>query len=476
MNAAPSPEPTLTGLTLVEVAEAIATKKTSAVEVTEACLAAIESAQPTLNCFVTIEPEAALAEARIRDAELARSGPRGPLHGVPLAHKDLLYRRGRPISCGSKVLANFVADETATALERYEAAGAIYLGGLNMAEIALGPAGRNEHVGHCRNPWNPAYITGGSSSGSGAALAARLVYGALGTDTGGSIRIPSAVCGVVGLKPTHGRVTRHGVMPLSTSLDNLGPMARTVPDCARLLQCLAGHDPRDPLSSIEPVPDYEAALATADVNGLRIAVPTDYFYDDADPAVAAALHASLEVYRGLGAEIVEIELGEQGLLRQLTAMLIRVEAASIHARWLRDQPELYSTEIRERLETGLYLPAVRYLEALRLRAPTSRAFCERVFAVADMLHLPGVAIATPSFEVLENAVSNDSPRINDRLAWCTRGANYLGLPALGVPCGFANGLPVGFQLMGPPFSELRLFAAGHAFQGATDWHMQAPNL
>ena len=466
----------LTELSLVEVAEAIRAKRASAVEVTEACLAAIEPAQARLDCFVKLEAEQALATARILDDELARGRSRGPLHGVPLAHKDLLYRQGQPITCGSKVLDGFVAKETASALERLEAAGAIYLGALNMAELALGPSGRNEHIGHCHNPWRPSHITGGSSSGSGAAVAARLAYGALGTDTGGSIRIPSAICGLVGLKPTQGRVTRHGVMPLSTSLDNLGPMTRTVADNARLLNVLAGHDSRDPLSSTEPVPDYETGLATADISGLRIAVPTDYFYDVADPSVTEALRASLDIYRDLGATVIETTFGDQERIRHLTSLLIRVEGASVFARWLENEPELFSTEIRERLETGLYVPAVRYLEALRLRGPLAREFCERIFALADVIHLPGVAIATPSLASLEDAVNTDAPRINDRLAWCTRAVNYYGLPGLGVPCGFADGLPVGFQLVGRPFSEARLYQIGEAYQRVTDWHRRAPRV
>ncbi len=269
----------LTHLSLTDVAEAIRTKQVSAVEVTAACLRRIERLQPKLNCFISIEAEAALKAAAVADADLARGVLRGSLHGVPLAHKDMFYRAGQVSTCGSKINRDFVPDHTATVLSRLEAAGAIYLGGLNMAEFALGPTGHNEHWGHCRNPWNPDYITGGSSSGSGSAVAARLTYGALGSDTGGSVRMPAGVCGVVGLKPTWGRVSRYGVMPLSFSLDTVGPLARTVQDCACLTRIIAGSDPMDSTSSTALVPDYEATLSEG-MKGIKIGVPTNYYYDE----------------------------------------------------------------------------------------------------------------------------------------------------------------------------------------------------
>lgn len=465
----------LTDLDLVEVAAAIRARELSSVEVTEACIAAAEASAARINAYVRLDAESALAEARAADARLGRGEEVGPLHGVPLAHKDLFFRAGKPITCASKVLNGFTADYDATVTARLASAGAVYLGGLNMAEVAVGAAGRNEHYGHCRNPWNPDYITGGSSSGSGAAVAARTCYGALGTDTGGSVRIPAAVCGVVGLKGTYGRVSRHGVMPLSYSLDNVGPMARTVADCARLFGIIAGPDPADPLTASEPVPDYEALLQGVSLQGLRIGVPTQYYYAHAAPSVRAALDASLQVLVDLGAEAVETPVPDHDALRDLCNILLKSEAAGIHAEWLRERPEAYSREVRTRLLGGLFVPAPRYLQALRVRNAMVREFCDTVFSHCDVLHAPGLAIEVPTLAATDAAAGEDALRLNEQLAWCTRPLNYLGLPGLCVPCGFSdNGLPVSMQLIGRPFDEDRLLQVGHAYQQATDWHRRRP--
>ncbi|MDA0367243.1 MAG: amidase [Proteobacteria bacterium] len=464
-------------MSLTEVADAIRSKKISAVEATQACIDQIDKWQPKVNAFVTYDPDGALSQAKQADADLAKGNARGPLHGVPLAHKDLFYRKGTRITCASKILGNLTADYDATVLRRLADAGAVHLGGLNMSELAMGAAGRNEHFGHCRNPWNPDHITGGSSSGSGASVAAHMVFGALGTDTGGSIRIPSAMCGVVGIKGTFGRVSRRGVMPLSYSLDNAGPMTRTVKDCARMFGIVAGVDPDDPSTANEPVPDYEAGLAKANVKGLRIGVPTSYFYDDAAPSVRQAVEAALEVYRAQGAIIVDVDIPDQEILRDLCNVVLKVEAANIHADWLRTRTNEYSTEVRSRIEGGLYIPGVRYLQAQRLRGEHVKAFCDQVFDKCDVLHTPGLPIEVPTLADTDAAVGKNALAINEKLAWCTRGLNYLGLPGLSVPCGFsANGLPVSQQLIGPPFSEDLLFEVGHAYQRETDWHTMAPGL
>lgn len=464
-----------TAWSLVEVAEAILGKDVSCLEVTQACLTRAETHQPTLNCFISLEADEAGRQAKEADTALARGDVRGPLHGVPLAHKDLLYRAGKVATCGSRILGEFVPDYTATVLERLSAAGAVNLGTLNMAEIALGASGRNEHFGHCRNPWNPDHVTGGSSSGSASAVAGRLVYGAIGTDTGGSIRLPATMCGLVGIKPTQTRTSRYGVMPLSYSLDNAGPLTRTVADCARMLGVIAGVDPNDPTCSDEPVPDYEKSLNGASARGVRIGVPASYYYDHTTEAVRSALAASLDVFKSLGAEIVEVEVPDHDLIRELFGTLVRAEAANIHAKWFAERPQDYSTEVRARIEAGLYMPATRYLESLRLRPGLMDEFCEMVFGKADVFHTPGLAIAVPTLEETDAAVSDDALLINERLAWCTRAASYLGLPSLAVPCGFADrGLPVGFQLMGRPFSEDLLFQVGHVYQRETDWHQRAP--
>jgi len=464
-------------MSLTEVADAIRSKKVSAVEATQACIDQIDKWQPKVNAFVTYDPDGAISQAKQADADLAKGNARGPLHGVPLAHKDLFYRKGTRITCASKILGNLMADYDATVLRRLADAGAVHLGGLNMSELAMGAAGRNEHFGHCRNPWNPGHITGGSSSGSGASVASHMVFGALGTDTGGSIRIPSAMCGVVGIKGTFGRVSRRGVMPLSYSLDNAGPMTRTVKDCARMFGIIAGVDPDDPSTANEPVPDYEAGLEKATVKGLRIGVPTSYFYDDAAPSVRQAVEAALEVYRAQGAIIVDVDIPDQEILRDLCNVVLKVEAANIHADWLRTRTNEYSTEVRSRIEGGLYIPGVRYLQAQRLRGEHAKAFCDQVFDKCDVLHTPGLPIEVPTLADTDAAVGKNALAINEKLAWCTRGLNYLGLPGLSVPCGFsANGLPVSQQLIGPPFSEDLLFEVGHAYQRETDWHSKAPVL
>ena len=467
----------IVGMTLTEVASAIQSKKVSSVEVTQACIAQVEAWQPSTNAFISFDPEDALDQAKAADADLAAGNVRGPLHGVPLAHKDLFYRDGKRTTCASKILGDLTPDYDATVLRRLADAGALHLGGLNMSELAMGAAGRNEHFGHCRNPWNPDHITGGSSSGSGASVASRMVFGALGTDTGGSIRIPSTMCGIVGIKATFGRVSRHGVMPLSYSLDNAGPMTRTVEDCALLMGIVAGVDPEDPSTADEPVPDYVGQLDKASVKGLRIGVPTSYFYDDVAPSVRAAIDASLDVYRAQGAVIVDVDVPDMAVYRDLCNVVLKVEAANIHADWLRTRANEYSTEVRARIEGGLYIPGVRYLQAQRLRGEHVTAFCNQVFDVCDVLHTPGLPIEVPTLADTDAAVGENALAINEKLAWNMRAMNYLGLPGLAVPCGFsANGLPVSQQLIGPPFSEDLLFEVGHAYQRETDWHTKAPAL
>ncbi len=345
-----------------------------------------------------------------------------------------------------------------------------------MNEFATGPHGLNPHYGHCRNPWNPEHITGGSSSGSGAAVAARQVYGALGSDTGGSVRLPAAFCGVTGLKPTQGRVSRHGMLPLSFSTDQAGPLSRTARDCARLLGLIAGPDPRDATTSAEPVPDYEALLERP-VAGMRIGVPTNYYYDGIHDDVRAAMEASLAVFRDLGAEVREVDVPDHDILYALSRLVTRSEASTAHAPWLSARAEAYSPQVRSRLSIGLYVPATRYLEALNLRAVILQRLLDDVYGQVDVLHMPGTSFPAPPVAEVD---VGDSPGFLELLfgiARCTQPANYLGLPSLCVPAGFAaNRLPVSFQLMGRPFGEARLLTLGHAYQQATDWHRRTPAL
>jgi aspartyl-tRNA(Asn)/glutamyl-tRNA(Gln) amidotransferase subunit A len=471
MNSIPA-DPTLWSAT--DAAAAIRAKRVSSRELTEACLARIARWNERLNCFIALEAEDALKAADACDADLARGTIRGALHGVPMAHKDMYYRRGKITTCGSKIQRNSVAPTDSTALARLAGAGAIQLGTLNMAEFAFGPTGHNYHFGHCGNAWNPAHITGGSSSGSASGVAARLFYGALGSDTGGSIRMPALFCGIVGLKPTYGRISRAGAMPLSFTMDTVGPLVRTVADAARLMKVMAGYDPTDPTCSAEPVPDYEAALGKP-IKGMKIGVPTSYFYDGIADDMGKAVRASLEVFRAQGAEIVEVDLPDIEAINALGVLVTQVEATTYHATWLRTRPQDYSDQVRARLEAGFAVPGVQYLEALRSRGPVLKNFVDMVFSKVDVLHCPSVFTAAPTIKETDLGGSPAFVKFAAQVTRSARPFNYLGLPTLSLPCGFgASGLPLGFQLVARPYMEETLFAVGSAYQAATDFHTQVP--
>jgi aspartyl-tRNA(Asn)/glutamyl-tRNA(Gln) amidotransferase subunit A len=466
-----STEPAL--MSLVAVANAIAEKRLSSHEVTRSCLHRIAQWQPRLNAFMTIEAEAALKAADEADAALARGNNHGALHGVPLAHKDMYYDEGRVVTCGSKIRRDFVAKTTSTALQRLKDAGAIRLGSLQMAEFAYGPTGHNFHHGAVHNPFAFGHITGGSSSGSGAAVAARLTFAALGSDTGGSIRMPAHFCGVTGLKTTYGRISRAGAMPLSQSLDTVGPLARTAEDCALLLGLMAGADPEDPTAATLPVPDYMAAT-TGSIKGVRIGVPSAFYVDDLDADVARILDDTMAVLKREGAHVVEVELPDQ---RQLTAacqLVLAVEATAHHKRWLIERPQDYGPQVLMRLQNGLAIPGVSYLEALRWRGP---ALAAHIAATADVdaVIAPVAPVAAPTIAESDVGNSPDAEAVIQRLTRFTRPINYLGLPSLSIPSGFTQrGLPVGMQLIGRSFDEATLLKIGAAFQRITDFHERVP--
>lgn len=464
----------LLNLSLVEVAQAIRRGKVSSVEVTRACIAQAKAAQPTVNCFISLEEDDALRAARAADRALKRGAKVGPLHGVPLAHKDMFYRAGKVSTAGSRILRDYRPDTTATVIERLAAAGAIWLGGLNMAEFAANPTGHNEHWGDCCNPWNPAHITGGSSSGSGAAVAARTCYGSLGSDTGGSIRLPAAANGVVGLKPTYGRVSRYAILPRVWSLDTVGPLTRTVRDCARMTAVIAGADPLDPTASAQPVPKYERLLDRR-IRGLRVGVPRNHFHEGLSPDVERLMQASLDVLKSLGARLVPVDVPDPKHTYQLTNAIGQVESATIYANWLRERPQEFSLVVRTRSEAGLLVPAVSYLEALNARARIAAEFVRQVFERVDVLHAPVMPMALPTRAETTPGGSGEVMDLLARLTRNTRPINFLGLPSLAVPAGFTdNGLPAAFQLVGRPFAEDVLFRAGDAYQAETDWHLRAP--
>ena len=466
-----STEPAL--MSLVAVANAIAEKRLSSHEVTRSCLHRIAQWQPRLNAFMTIEAEAALKAADEADAALARGNNHGALHGVPLAHKDMYYEAGKVVTCGSKIRRDFVAKTTSTALQRLKDSGSIRLGALQMAEFAYGPTGHNFHHGAVHNPFAFGHITGGSSSGSGAAVAARLTFAALGSDTGGSIRMPAHFCGVTGLKTTYGRISRAGAMPLSQSLDTVGPLARTAEDCALLLGLMAGADPEDPTAATLPVPDYMAAT-TGSIKGVRIGVPSAFYVDDLDADVARILDDTMAVLKREGAHVVEVELPDQ---RQLTAacqLVLAVEATAHHKRWLIERPQDYGPQVLMRLQNGLAIPGVSYLEALRWRGP---ALAAHIAATADVdaVIAPVAPVAAPTIAESDVGNSPDAEAVIQRLTRFTRPINYLGLPSLSIPSGFTQrGLPVGMQLIGRSFDEATLLKIGAAFQRITDFHERVP--
>jgi aspartyl-tRNA(Asn)/glutamyl-tRNA(Gln) amidotransferase subunit A len=468
-----STEPAL--MSLVAVAKAIADKKVSSREVTRSCLHRIAQWQPSLNAFMAIESDQALAAADEADSALAKGHNRGVLHGVPLAHKDMYYDAGKVVSCGSLIRRDFVATTTSTALQRLKDAGTVRLGSLQMVEFAYGPTGHNPHYGAVHNPWHVDHITGGSSSGSGSAVAARLTFAALGSDTGGSIRMPAHFCGVTGLKTTVGRISRAGAMPLSQSLDTVGPLAQTVEDCALLLGLMAGADPEDLTASTLPVPDYMAATKGS-IKGLKIGVPTAFYVDDLDSEVARILDETIATLKKEGAEIVKVELPDQ---RQLTAacqLVLATEAAAFHKRWMIERPQDYGAQVLMRLQNGLAIPAVSYLEAMRWRGPALSAYLAAV-AGTDAVLVPVAPVPAPTIAESDVGNSPGAEAVIQRLTKFTRPVNYLGLPSLAIPSGFTRGgLPVAMQLIGRSFDEAMLLRIGAAFQRATDHHAQMPKL
>jgi aspartyl-tRNA(Asn)/glutamyl-tRNA(Gln) amidotransferase subunit A len=437
----------LISLSCVGLAAAIRERRTTSVAAMEAVLERAQAVQPRLNCFLRIDKEAALAAAHLADREVARGYVRGALHGVPMAHKDMYYRRGVVSTCGSKILRDVPAKATAKVLEHLDAAGAIQFGVLNMAEFAMGPTGHNWHYGHCRNPWDPERVTGGSSSGSGASVAARANFAALGSDTGGSIRLPSAFCGLAGIRPTHGRVSVENILPLCPSLDTVGPLTRTVEDAALMLEVIA--------------PGFAADLAKP-IAGLRIGRA---FQEDCDPEIASAIEASLDVFRRLGATVVDVELPDFSRLSALAAVLHAAEANPFHDEWFRTRPQDYSPQVRERLEKGRPVLARDYLKAMQARAPAIAAFCQSVFSKVDLVHGPVVSFRTPTIAETDISSGEAAAEMLGRFVRLTRPISYLGLPVVCANAGFTRaGMPIGMQLIAPPYDEATALRAAHAFQ------------
>jgi aspartyl-tRNA(Asn)/glutamyl-tRNA(Gln) amidotransferase subunit A len=465
--AEPATTPTLPELDLLAAADALRRRTVSPVELVEACLARIEALNPALNAFVTVTAEQALAQARERGAELGRGRSRGPLHGIPIALKDNIDTAGVRTTAAAAAFAARVPDADAEVAQRLAAAGAILLGKLNMDECAYGVSSTTGHFGAVANPWGPERIAGGSSGGPGAAVAARLCYGALGTDTGGSIRQPAAYCGIVGFKPTYGLVSTRGVVPLAWSLDHVGPMCRTVADAAALLQAIAGHDPADPGSIEAPPADYVRATE-APVRGLRLGRPSGAWFEGLDPEVAAALDAAVGELGALTAGVTMVELPPVPSLS-----ILFVEASAYLGGAVRATPDGFSPATRALVEMGGKISSASYAEALRKLALARRA-TRSVFESVDLLVTPTTPDLPMTIEASRTAQPQRGPPLSARN---TTPFNIYGLPTLSLPCGFSRaGLPIGLQIAAPPLGEARVLALAAAYQRRTDWHRRAPPI
>jgi aspartyl-tRNA(Asn)/glutamyl-tRNA(Gln) amidotransferase subunit A len=438
------------------------------VEGVRSLLERIDRLDPHLGSYVTVLADSALAEATVAEQELAAGTRRGPLHGVPMALKDIFDTAEVETASGAKVFRGNVPAEDAFVVKKLREAGAILVGKLNMHEIAYGLTNTNPHFGPCRNPWDLERVPGGSSGGSAAALAAGLCGVSLGTDTGGSIRLPAGACGVVGLKPTFGRVSRRGVLNLSWSLDHVGPMTRTVEEAALVLDAIAGPDPLDPWCSEYPVDQYAAALG-APVEGLRIGVPTDHFFEGVDPAVERAVRAAIDVLKGHGAELVDVPLPHTKDGYYPLLAILGAEASAFHADRLRERPDDFGEDVRLRLLFGRELRATDVVIARRWQWLVREDF-RRAFERCDVMAMPTIPHVAPK---IGEVVPRDATTAWNRFMVP---ANLAGLPAISVPCGFVDGLPVGLQITGRPFDEASVLQAAHAYEQTTDWHTRRPPL
>lgn len=462
-------------MTLVEAGSAIRARDVSSCELTSAVLNRIDQLDRNLHCFITVDVEAALVAADRADVDIARGRWRGYLHGVPLALKDIFDRTGCVTTAGSRI-PNRPAIGTATVLSRLQSAGAIIIGALNMDEFAAGGTGANPHFGRCRNPWRTDYITGGSSCGSAAASAARMVFGSLGADTGGSIRLPASMCGVVGLKPTYGRISRAGSTARSWSVDCVGPMARTAEDCAVIFEAVAGTDPADPTTSPLPISALPSFTST-DLVGLRIGLASGEWFSEISCEIEDLMREACDVFRDLGAQVVEVCIPDLELLTDLQQIIVKCEAATIMGGTLRHRPNEISWPVRSILYEGFFITAPRYLEALSMRASLLERHVNDVFRDVDIVLAPVTAEPVPRFDAMQTRTEAEQESKFSDSARFTRFSNYLGTPSLAVPCGFtSNGLPAGFQLLGCPFSEGELLSAAHAYLRSTRWHQRHPRL
>jgi aspartyl-tRNA(Asn)/glutamyl-tRNA(Gln) amidotransferase subunit A len=462
-------------LSIEEVAPLLRKKKMSPVELVEAALARAELLNPQLNAFITIVAGHAREQARRAEREIARGRYRGPLHGIPITLKDNIITRGIRTTVGSKFFSPPHSAEEATVARRLAQAGTILIGKTNLHEFAYGTTTQNPYFGPARNPWDLGRVPGGSSGGSATALAAGIGFASIGSDTGGSIRIPSALCGTVGLKPTFGRVSCFGIVPLSRSLDHAGPLARTVVDAAIVLRAIAGYDPRDSFTPRKPVPDYSKALRGKS-RGIRLGWPRDFFFEQVDGEIRSAVEAAAEVFQRLGAKIKEIDLPHLADSVEPSTNIALAEARHFHESqgFFPARASEYGEDVRQRLEQGGSVRAVDYLAALDQREQTTRDF-DLALQKVDALLAPTVAISAPRLGETIVTIGGREETVRSALIRLNRPANFTGHPAISLPCGFTKaGLPIGLQLIGRKWDESRLLQVAHAYEQATDWHTRHP--
>lgn len=456
-----------------QLAPMIRSGEVSPVEIIDAHLSRIRATEPVLNSFITVLADEATAAARQAERDIRAGRHRGPLHGIPVGLKDLFNTGGVRTTSGSRIYDNFIPAQDCTVAARFREAGAILLGKLNMHQFAYGPTGENPDYGHMHNPWDPERVSGGSSGGSGSAAAAGQCTITTGSDTGGSIRIPAALCGIVGLKPTYGRVSRHGLTPLAWSMDHPGPMVRTVEDAAITMNAIAGHDPNDVASANLPVPDYTAAL-TGEISGLRVGVPRQYMEAPLDPEVRQAVNSALGQMETMGAEVVEVEFPEFNDAAAISTTMLMAEATACFRDLLASDGNRLYEPVRLRLEAGLFISAADYLRAQQGRAVFDRA-ARRLLEDVDLLAGPTEPVTAPP--LLQQQVLAGEQEIGTvaALTQYTRPYNITGFPAISVPCGFSSeGMPIGLQLAGRPFDEETVLRAAHAYEQSMDWHSRRP--
>ncbi|MCH8206722.1 MAG: aspartyl/glutamyl-tRNA amidotransferase subunit A [Chloroflexi bacterium] len=462
-------------LSIAEAAELIAGRELSPVEIIDAHLERVERTDRQLNSFITLLRDESIAAAKRAEKAVLSGQDLGPLHGIPIGLKDLYDVKGVPTTVGSKILRGFVPRTDAAVTERFNEAGAIILGKLQMHEFALGGTSVNPHDGPAHNPWDTDCVTGGSSGGSGSAVASGQCMGALGSDTGGSVRIPSTLCGIVGLKPTFGRVSRYGVYPLSHSLDTVGPMTRTVRDAALVLNVIAGHDPRDPSSSSRPTEDYTASLDEG-VRGVRIGVPKEYFFDVVDAEVERAVSKAARVLEGLGASVDQVSIPVLEHTIPISSTILLAEAAAVHMEHLRQRPDDIGTDVRGRLQQGALTSATDYIKAQQARTVFNRQVADAMQDY-DLLLAPTAPVTAPRIDQTTVVVGDTEESVLALLPRLTRAFNICGIPTVSVPCGFSQaGMPIGMQLAGRPFDEATVLRVAHAYEQATDWHGRRPPI